>query len=589
MRLSRYYLPTLKEAPKDADVKSHALLVRGGFIRKIAAGIYDFMPLGVRVLKKIEAVIREELDRANAHEVLLPAVQPAELWEESGRYVQYGPELLRFQDRKGGHFCFGPTHEEVITDLVRRDVRSYRDLPVILYQIQVKFRDEIRPRFGIMRAREFSMKDAYSFDVDDSGAHASYEAMHAAYCRIFTRCGFRFKVVEADTGAIGGSRSHEFQVLAESGEDSILTCRKCGYTANDEKAEIPPPDTLVATDCPACEPPRERVHTPNQRTVEEVTDFLGISPKQLIKTLLYVADEKLVAFLIRGDHDLNEPKAKAMLGASLLEMADEATVRRATGAPVGFAGPVGLEVPCYADWALQERGPMVTGANEEDYHHRGVVLGRDFEVREFADLRIAATGDTCPRCGTRAAYDAHRGIEVGHIFFLGTKYSETMHCTFLDENGAEQPAVMGCYGIGVSRILAAAVEQSHDEDGIIWPMPLAPFQVNVVPLNMDDAEVREVAEQLYSTLLAAGVETLLDDRPERPGAKFKDSALVGIPFQVVIGRRGLKNGVVELSRRGDQARRDLPVAEAAAEIIEQVRAAFDDHRLPPDWVYDPSA
>ena len=592
MRMTRLYAPTLKEAPKDADVASHALLVRAGFVRKLAAGIYDFLPLGVRSLHKVERILREELDRAGAMEVSLPAVQPAELWRESGRWDQYGPELLRFKDRKGAEFCFGPTHEEVVTDLVRRDLRSYRDLPITLYQIQGKFRDEIRPRFGLLRGREFLMKDAYSFDVDESAAHVSYRAMVHAYCRIFARCGFRFRVVEADTGAIGGSLSHEFQVLAETGEDAILTCNGCGYTANVEKVEIAPPA------CPPSDPPPtnggfEKVETPEQRTVEEVTAFLGVTPDRLIKTLLYVADGKPVAFLVRGDHELNESKARALLAASgfdssTLEMADEGTVRAATGAGVGFAGPCGLAVPVHADQALRGLGDLVTGANETGFHLRGVFPGRDFRVTGWSDLRVATTADPCPRCGRADAYEEHRGIEVGHVFFLGTKYSGKMACTFVDEDGQEKPAVMGCYGIGVSRILAAAIEQSHDEHGIVWPAPLAPYHVAILPVTMDDEATVAAADALYDALREAGVEVLLDDRAERPGVKFKDADLFGVPFQVVLGKRSLADGVVEVKRRGDAQRSSVPLAAAAAHVAGLVRDALAAHDLAPDWTWSPT-
>ena len=584
MRTTRLHIPTLREPPRDAEVASHALLVRAGFIRKLVAGIYDFLPLGVRSLRKIERIVREELDRAGAQEVLLPAVQPAELWEESGRWREYGPELLRFDDRKGAHFCFGPTHEEVVTDLVRRDVRSYRDLPLTLYQIQVKYRDEIRPRFGLMRGREFLMKDAYSFDADEAGAHASYDAMYQAYGRIFSRCGFDFTAVEADTGSIGGSLSHEFQVIADTGEDAIFACRSCGYSANEEKAEIPRPDPAPDAPRPHNAAP-ELVATPDQRTIEEVAAFLGVPPARLVKTLLCLADGEPVAFLVRGDHELNVPKAKALLGAGVFEMADDATVTRVTGAPVGFAGPVGLDaaVPCYADWGLQGRGDLVTGANRSGYHYIGVHAGRDFQPRGWGDLRVATAQDVCPRCGTASAYELRRGIEVGHVFFLGTKYSKAMACSFLDEAGQEKPVVMGCYGIGVSRILAAAVEQGHDEAGICWPLPLAPFEVVVLPLNMDDDAVRETAEDLYRTLRDAGVEVLIDDRQERPGAKFKDADLVGYPFQVVVGKRGLKQGALELKYRKTGERTDIPLEGAAKAILERLDEEWNKTRLSDDW------
>ncbi|GMV39272.1 MAG: proline--tRNA ligase [Myxococcales bacterium] len=564
MRLSAFHAPTLKEAPKDAELPSHELLIRGGFIRKVAAGVYSFLPLGVRVLSKIEAIVREEMNRAGAMEVLMPTVQPAELWQESGRWAKYGPELLRFKDRKGSEFCLGPTHEEVVVDLVRRDVRSYRQLPINLYQIQGKFRDELRPRGGLMRGREFIMKDAYSFDATLEAARRSYDRMHEAYTRIFTRCGLDFRVVEADTGNIGGSASHEFQVLAETGEDSIVSCSTCPYTANVEKAELKPaPLAGAGEDARA---PR-LVATPRMRTVEEVTAFLGVPPERLIKTLLFIADGSVVAALVRGDHELNEIKLKAALGASDLGLADEDTVRRVTGAPVGFAGPVGLpgDVRIVADHSLLGQINAVVGANQADTHLVDVTPGRDFQVAQAIDLRTAVGGEACPRCG-EGTFSFFRGIEVGHIFLLGTRYSEPMRCTFLDEAGKEQVAVMGCYGIGVTRILSAAIEQHHDKGGIRFPPAIAPFQVVVMALNVDDPTVRAEAERLYRSLLEAGVDALYDDREERPGAKFKDADLMGTPVQVVVGRKSLEAGGVELKRRSEDTREVIPPDQVVAAV-----------------------
>lgn len=546
MRMTRLHAPTLKETPKDAEVISHQLLVRGGYIRKLAAGIYDFLPLSQRVLHKINRIVRDEMDRAGAQEVLLPAVQPAEIWQESGRWGKYGPELLRMKDRKGGDFCLGPTHEEVIVDLVRRDVRSWRALPLNLYQIQAKFRDEIRPRAGLMRGREFIMKDAYSFDVDEQAANRSYDAMFEAYQRIFRRCGLDFRPVEADTGAIGGSRSHEFQVLADSGEDAIVGCTACQYAANVEQAEL----TAPAAEPGPAGPARETVATPGKRTIDEVSGFLGLPAERFVKTLIVDADGALHAVLVRGDHELNEIKLRKLLGADAVHLADDEQVKAATGAPVGFAGPVDLPgvKSIVADNALRGLRDAVVGANAADAHHVHVDEGRDFRVDRFGDLRLAGDGDPCPRCG--GALKGYRGIEVGHVFFLGTKYSEAMRCNYLDEEARERPMVMGCYGIGITRIMAAAIEQNHDEHGIVWPIAIAPYQVTILPLQMNKPAVVEAAETLYAELSDAGFEVLLDDRNERAGSKFADAELIGVPLRIAIGGRGLEQGIVELKRRG---------------------------------------
>jgi prolyl-tRNA synthetase len=566
MRYSQYLLPTLKETPSDAEVVSHQLMLRAGMIRKVAAGIYDYLPLGLRSLRKVEQIVREEMDRAGAHEVLMPMVVPAELWQESGRWQQYGKELLRLKDRKQGEFCLGPTHEEVITDIVRNDVRSYRQLPLNLYQIQTKFRDEIRPRFGLMRGREFIMKDAYSFDMDDAGADRSYDRMYQAYRRIFERCGLKFRAVEADTGNIGGSSSHEFMVLAASGEDEIVSCDSCEYAANVEKAEI------RSAGQKAAEPgaPLEKVLTPARKTIEEVSAFLKVEPRQLIKTLIMQTDTgETLAVLLRGDRELNDVKLCRLLDCAWVEMATEDVVLKATGAPSGFAGPVGLDLRIVADFEVHAMSDFIVGANEKDAHFTGANLGRDIEVEQFADLRKAEAGDPCPRCD--GLLEVWRGIEVGHVFKLGTKYSEALGAKVLDDQGHERTLVMGCYGIGVGRTVAAAIEQNHDENGIIWPLAVAPFQVLVVMLNPNDEAVREAADDLYRQLLAAGVEVLLDDRDERPGFKFKDADLVGIPLRVTVGARGLKDGQVEFKERAGGEVRMLPLGEAAAEVAEQVR------------------
>ncbi len=565
MRLTRLHAPTLKDVPKDAEVVSHQMLVRGGYLRKVAAGIYNFLPLARRVLRKIETIVREEMDAAGAQEVLLPFVQPAELWIESDRWQKYGPELARLKDRKGGDFCLGPTHEEVIVDLVRRDVRSWRALPLNLYQVQAKFRDEMRPRAGLMRGREFIMKDAYSFDIDDEAANRSYDAMYAAYERIFTRCGLDFRAVEADTGAIGGSRSHEFQVLADSGEDAIVSCAECEYAANVEQAEL-----VVSPGEPGpTSPAAVAVDTPARRTIEEVSAFLGRPAEAFIKTLLFRADGALVVALVRGDHELNEIKLAKALGATTVELADEAAIQAATGAPVGFAGPVGLDasIRVVADSSIRGMRGAVTGANEADRHLVDVDEGRDFTAALYTDLRLAQAGDPCPRCG--GALRAFRGIEVGHVFFLGTVYSEKMRCNYLDEHSTERPMVMGCYGIGVTRIMAAAIEQHHDEHGIVWPLALAPYAVTILPLQMNKPEVVEAAERLYTELLEAGVAVLLDDRKERAGSKFADAELMGIPYRVAIGGRGLAEGVLEVKARSGEMEK-VPVERVTAHLLEKV-------------------
>ncbi len=561
MRMTRLHAPTLKEVPKDAEVVSHQMLVRGGYIRKLAAGVYDFLPLSMRVLRKIEDIIRQELDAAGAQEVLLPMVQPAEIWQESGRWSHYGPELLRMKDRKGAEFCLGPTHEEVMVELVRRDVRSWRNLPLCLYQIQDKFRDEIRPRAGLMRGREFIMKDAYSFDTDEAGALKSYDAMYAAYERIFKRCGLEFRAVEADTGAIGGSRSHEFQVLADSGEDAIVSCEACNYAANVEQAELLAGETQSGPASAPC----EAVSTPSQRTIEEISAFLKLPADRFIKTLIVQADGKLYCALVRGDHELNEIKLRKLIGADDLTLADEASVQKVTGAPVGFAGPVGLNgVEIIADNALRGSRDFATGANRGDTHFVHVDEGRDWKATRFADIRMAQEGDPCPHCGKKLR--SFKGIEVGHVFFLGTKYSNPMHCVFLDEEANERPMVMGCYGIGVTRVMSAAIEQNHDDDGICWPKAIAPYHVAVLPLQMNKPEVVAAAEKIAADLEALGVEVLLDDREERAGSKFKDADLIGCPLQVVVGGRALAAGELEVKKRATGEKLAVSVEHAAEEL-----------------------
>jgi prolyl-tRNA synthetase len=547
MRYSQYLLPTLKEVPSEAEVPSHQLMFRAGMIRKLASGIYSYLPLGLRSIRKVETIIREEMNRAGAIEVLLPFVQPAELWQESHRWEEYGSELARFKDRHNRDCCLGPTHEEVITDIARKEIRSYRQMPLNFYQIQTKFRDEIRPRFGVMRAREFIMKDAYSFDADEKGVDESYRKMIEAYTRIFTRCGLKFKAVEAETGLIGGTFSHEFMVLAETGEETIVSCTHCSYAANIEKAEFRRPAKSGQPREKESQKPVRKVLTPEKRTVEEVTQFLHVSPQDLVKTLIFESDKGCVAALVRGDHEISEKKLKAVWGSENIQLASEETVEEITHAPKGFAGPIGLSVPILADHDLREMVNFVTGGNEKDAHLTHVNTGRDFQVSQFVDIRKFSPGDLCPLCGKETRTD--KGIEVGHTFKLGTKYSQAMGATFLDDQGREKEIVMGCYGIGVGRTVAAAIEQSYDQNGIIFPMPIAPFQVLILPVNINIGLLKETAEQLYQTFSENGIEVLYDDREETPGVKFKDADLIGIPLRVTLGEKNLKKGLVEIKKR----------------------------------------
>lgn len=543
MRVSQTLIPTLREDPGEAETVSHRLMLRAGMIRKVAAGIYIYLPLGLRVLRKIERIVREEMNRAGAQELLMPVASPAELWRETGRWDFYGKELLRFKDRHERDFCLGPTHEEVITDLFRREVRSYRQMPLNFYQIQTKFRDEIRPRFGLMRGREFIMKDAYSFDRDEAGARLNYQKMYDAYNRIFTRCGLTFRPVEADTGLIGGTSSHEFMVLADTGEETIVYSDEGNYAANVERAEVLPPDVGESEG----HRPMTAVATPGRRTVEEVTTFLKITPARLVKTLLYNAGTETVAVLVRGDHDVNEIKVKRLLGVTDLELVQPELIPSLTGAPVGYVGPVGLRnIRLLADWAVKAMANFVVGANQADTHFLDANWDRDFNVNQFADLRNAQAGDPSPR--KDGTLKTARGIEVGHVFMLGTKYSQAMKATFLDEQGQAQLAVMGCYGIGVSRTAAASVEQNHDAKGIKWPLPIAPFHVTLLPLSQSQP-VTQLAESLYAALQEAGIEVLWDDRDERAGVKFNDADLIGAPYHLVIGDKGLAQGQVELKLR----------------------------------------
>jgi prolyl-tRNA synthetase len=568
VRYSRFLIPTLKEVPADAEIVSHQLMVRAGMIRQVARGIYDFLPLGKRTLRKVEKIVREELDRAGCQEVMLPIVSPAELWQESGRWDFYGKELMRIRDRHDREFCLGPTHEEVMTDLVRRDVRSYRALPLNLYQIGIKFRDEIRPRFGLMRGREFVMKDGYSFHVSKEDTIREYQSMRETYSRIFKRCGLNFRAVEADTGNIGGSLSHEYQVLADSGEDTIVSCTSCEYAANVEKAEI----RETAAPPVGEETPLAEVSTPNVRTIEEVSAFLDRPADQFLKTLILVADDKPVCAVVRGDDQLSETRLKQELGAATLRMAEADEIERWTGAPQGFAGPVGMKLPIYADHSVAGCTGMVSGANKADAHVTGVSQKRDFAGATFASLRAAKAGDGCSRCDG-GVFEQNRGIEVGHVFYLGKKYSEKLRATFLDADGNEQVMEMGTYGIGVTRTMAAAVEQNHDDKGILWPVSIAPFEVIVVLVKNDDHASNEAATRLHDELEASGIDVILDDRDERAGVKFNDADLIGIPLRVTIGPRGLANGMIEIKGRSASTAEEIPIAGGAAEIAARIRAA----------------
>jgi len=571
MRVSRFFLCTLKEAPADAEVVSHKLMLRAGLIRRLAAGIYTWLPLGLRVIRKVEAVIREEMNRAGAVELFMPAVQPAELWQESGRWVKYGPELLRVRDRHEREFCVGPTHEEVITDIARRDIRSYRQIPVHFYQIQTKFRDEIRPRFGVMRGREFTMKDGYSFHADYADLQREYRNMYETYTRIFTRLGLRFRAVAADTGTIGGTGSHEFHVLAESGEDAIAYCPQSDYAANVELAEaLAPPASR-----PAPAALMTKVPTPGKTRCEDVAALLGLPLSRTVKAIAVMHDDTFNLLLLRGDHELNEIKAQKLSGLDPFRFASDPEIERYLGCKAGYIGPVGIDpaIRVIADRSVAVMGNFVCGANEEGYHLTGVNFGRDCpEPALVADIRKVVDGDPSP--DGKGALAIVRGIEVGHIFQLRTKYSEAMKATFLDEQGSSRLFEMGCYGIGVTRIVGAAIEQNHDERGIVWPDPIAPFKVAIVPLGYARSDaVRQAADDLYRGLTAAGLEVLLDDRDERPGVLLADVELLGIPHRVVIGDRGLKEGKIEYQRRQESSATPIPVAHAVALLKEKLCAS----------------
>ncbi|GGA31328.1 proline--tRNA ligase [Paenibacillus physcomitrellae] len=565
MRQDKLLVPTLREAPGDAEANSHKLLLRGGYIRQLAAGVYTYLPLGWRVLRKVSNIVREEMDRTGAQELLMPAMQPAELWQESGRYNVYGPELIRLKDRNDREFALGPTHEEVITTLVRNDVTSYRKLPMNLYQIQTKYRDERRPRFGLLRGREFMMKDAYSFDVNWEGLDKVYKDMYNAYSRIFTRVGLDFRAVEANAGSIGGEgENHEFMALADIGEDTIVSCTACDYAANLEKAEI------GFTEVPRNDegvPAFEKIHTPGTASIAQLSEALGVPANQLVKTMIYVADGKIVAVLIRGDHEVNELKLQDVLGFEDIRPAESEEVTAAGFVP-GFASPVGLDVTVIADREVMNVASWIVGANEKDYHLKNVIPTRDVKITKVADVRNATEGDVCPRCGEPLQF--HRGIEVGHVFKLGTKYSQALGATFLDQEGKSQTMIMGCYGIGISRILSAITEQRSDGGSMVWPVSIAPFHVHLIQISAKDEAQRQLAEQLYEQLQAAGIEVLYDDRDERAGVKFKDADLMGMPIRVTVGKQA-GEGLVEFKNRAEDVSEVYTAEQVMAEVLRFVK------------------
>ena len=564
MRMSNLLMPTLREVPSEAEIMSHKLMLRSGMIRKLAAGIYSFLPLGLRSLHKIENIVREEMDRAGAQELLMSALLPAEAYQASGRWEIFGPSMFKLKDRYNRDFCLGPTHEELFTQTVIDNVKSYKEYPMTLYQIQTKYRDEGRPRFGILRTREFIMKDAYSFDTSDEGLDKSYKAMYEAYCRIFTRLGLDFTIVDADSGAMGGSGSQEFMVKSPVGEDGIAYCDACGYAANYEKCE-----------CIVAEKPQiegdldmEKVHTPNAHTIEELVKFLGMEPYNFAKTIIYKADDKYIAAMVRGDREINEVKLKNLVGCTDdLELAEPHIVRELTHAEVGFAGPIGLEIPVYVDKEVTFMKNFVVGANETDMHYKNVNLGKDFEADHIADIRIVEEGDVCPKCGQ--PIKTAQGIEVGHIFKLGTKYSKALGLTYLDENGKSQTVTMGCYGIRVTRCIAGVIEQNYDEHGIIWPVSCAPFEALVLAANYKNEEQTKAAEEIYDALKKNGIDVIIDDRKERTGVKFKDADLIGIPVRITAGKK-ISEGIVEYKERRNGEVIEMTVDEAVKKVIEFV-------------------
>ena len=566
MRMSKLLMPTLREVPSEAEITSHKLMLRAAMIRRLAAGIYSYLPLGLRSVKKIEQIVREEMDRAGAQELLMAALLPAEAYQASGRWEVFGPNMFKLKDRGDRDFCLGPTHEELFTQTVIDNVKSYKEYPMTLYQIQTKYRDESRPRFGLMRSREFVMKAAYSFALDQAGLDESYKKMYDAYCRIYTRLGLDFTIVDADSGAMGGSGSQEFMVKSDVGEDGIAYCDDCGYAANYEKCEcIPAEKPQIEGDFDM-----EKVHTPKAHTIEELVEFLGMESYNFAKTIIYKADDKYVAAMVRGDREVNEVKLKNLVGCiDDLELAAPAIVRELTNAEVGFAGPVGLDIPVYADKEVALMKNFVIGANETDMHYKNVNINKDFTPDFVADIRVVEPGDKCPKCGKEIK--AAQGIEVGHIFKLGTKYSEALGLNYQDENGQSNTVVMGCYGIGVTRCLSAAIEQNYDDNGIIWPVAIAPYQAIVIPANHKSEEQVEMAEKLYNELTEAGIETLLDDRNERPGVKFKDADLIGIPVRIVVGKK-CGEGIVEYKERRMESAVDKNYEQAKADVIEFIKS-----------------
>jgi prolyl-tRNA synthetase len=567
MRWTKSFLPTLREAPSDAESASHKLMVRAGLVRQLSAGVYTFLPLGLRVLERIKAIVRDEMNRAGATELLLPAMHPAELWQETGRLEAYGDAMIKFTDRKGRLNVLGPTHEEVITDLVRNANLSYRNLPLNLYQVQVKFRDEARPRFGVVRTREFIMKDAYSFDVDGEGLDRSYQAMYDAYVKIFTRCGLVFRPVEADAGLIGGDVSHEFMAIAPAGEDLVVLCSTCRYAANREKAEVGKPKETVRKDAETTLlNPVEEVVTPGLHTVEQVAAFMKLEAPDIVKTILFSSESGPIAALVRGDHEVNPAKLQRFAKVSKLELATPAEIEKVSHGPVGFTGPVGLPARVIADLGVQGMRNFVVGGNRLDLHLKGVNSGRDFQPEAWADIRFSKDGDACPRCGAPVRFTT--GIEVGHVFKLGTKYSAKMKCEFLDDKGQRRPMIMGCYGIGVTRIAAAAIENHHDEAGIVWPKELAPFQVQVISVKGKDEKILKLAEDAVAALEKEGFDVLWDDREESPGVKFADADLIGIPVRVTVGKKTAEAGTVDVRIRTKPDQKPVPIVELAKEVRE---------------------
>lgn len=565
MRWTQALIPTLKETPAEAEAISHKLMVRAGLIRKLSAGAYSYLPLGFRVLKKVENIVREEMDSVGAQEMLMPAIQPPDLWKKTGRYNELGEDMIKFKDRSGREMVLGPTHEEVITDIARVEIRSYRDMPKILYQIQTKFRDEARPRFGVVRSKEFIMKDAYSFDADKQGLDRSYDKMYKAYSRIFKRCGLDFLIVKADPGVMGGSESAEFMVLAEAGEDIIVVC-SCGFASSLDMAECVSSKQLAVSSKQSTSPLKE-VDTPGITTVEKVSKLLGVKPQQLIKTLIYLADDKSIAILIRGDHDLNEAKLRKILKCAKLTLADESTIEKVTGAPLGFSGPVGLKgIRIIADEAVKGITDGITGANKKDKHLMNVCDGRDFKAEDYLDLRTIKDEDLCPKCKKRKV-SLKRAIELGHVFKLGTRYTKALDANCLDKNGKERPIIMGCYGIGINRIMAAVIEKYNDDKGIIWPKAISPYEAIIIPLNIKNKKISSAANKVYTQLEDENVSCLLDDRDVSPGVKFNDADLIGIPLQIIIGPNTIKSDKLEIKERGEKTKKKVKLSQAVKSVM----------------------